>query len=131
MKDLGTFGGPYSQAYAVSNGQVVGEADTAGGVHAFIWTQAGGMKDLGTLGGDSSSAIAVSNGQVVGDSNTADGSGDGFIWTQAGGMKDFGTLGFGGGLAVPPQSATARWWGWPMPPLPSTPTRSSGRRQGG
>jgi probable HAF family extracellular repeat protein len=70
MIDLGTLpGDTYSQATAVSHGQVVGvsESDlTGGGEHAFIWTAAGGMVDLGTLGGSDSSANAVSNGQVVG-----------------------------------------------------------------
>ena len=74
MKDLGTLGGLYSFANAVSNGQVVGQAYTAAGhAHAFSWTQAGGMKDLGTLGGPNSEAYTVSNGQVVGVADTASG----------------------------------------------------------
>jgi probable HAF family extracellular repeat protein len=91
MIDLGTLGGPSSQAWGVDNGQVVGDSD-----HAFSWTQAGGMIDLGTLGGPVSVARGVSSGQVVGWSQL---SGDvlnswhAFSWTQAGGMVDLGTLG--------------------------------------
>jgi RHS repeat-associated protein len=93
--DLGTLGGTNSAANAVSNGQVVGDANTASGAtHAFSWTQAGGMVDLGTLpGGSLSTANAVSNGQVVGSSGTASGAEHAFSWTQAGGMVDLGTLG--------------------------------------
>ena len=52
--DLGTLGGSFSYATAVSaSGQVVGYSTTLGDVasHAFSWTEAGGMVDLGTLGG--------------------------------------------------------------------------------
>ena len=71
LVDLGTLGGRFGQAYAVSNSQVVGWASTTGNSpHAFSWTQAGGMVDLGTLGGTYSEAMAVSNGQVAGYVNT-------------------------------------------------------------
>ena len=102
MVDLGTLGGTGSEAYAVSNGQVVGLASTASDdPHAFSWTQAGGMVDLGTLGGSTSEALAVSNGQVVGDATTASDAFDhAFSWTQAGGMIDLGTLGGSNSVAV-------------------------------
>src|SRR5438552_14483021 len=65
--DLGTLGGTSSFAHAVNaSGQVVGESFTgAGQIHAFSWTQAGGMVDLGTLGGDVSRATAVTSGRQV------------------------------------------------------------------
>ena len=58
LTDLGTLGGLYSAAYAVSDaGVVVGKADTEtfGQTHAFAW-QNGAMTDLGTLGGANSLA---------------------------------------------------------------------------
>ena len=97
IQDLGTLGGTSSLASAVNDrGQVVGFTylpnDTE--VHAFSWTQAGGMVDLGTLGGYSSQAIAVNDsGQIVGWAFTADGTTHAFSWTQAGGMVNLGSLG--------------------------------------
>ncbi|MGO9489455.1 MAG: GDSL-type esterase/lipase family protein, partial [Solirubrobacteraceae bacterium] len=94
--DLGTLGGQYSDATAISNaGQVVGDAETSSGEsHAFSWTKAGGMVDLGTLGGTYSYATAVNaSGEVVGDSTTGSGELRAFAWTQAGGMVDLGSLG--------------------------------------
>ena len=71
--DLGTLGGFLSAPAQVSpSGQVVGSSAIAnGGIHAFSWTQSGGMVDLGTLGGSFSEAVAVNaRGDVVGDSDT-------------------------------------------------------------
>lgn len=69
VTDLGTLGGSSSQAYGINDtGQVVGKADTSGGLsHAFLWDQ-GTMNDLGTLDGYSySSAFNINNvGQAVG-----------------------------------------------------------------
>lgn len=91
--DLGTLGGDYSAAYALSDrDQVVGKADTTdfGSTHAFSW-QAGQMTDLGTLGGANSLAMAVNDaGQVVGYSETGDAT-HAFLW-QNGTMRDLGTL---------------------------------------
>jgi probable HAF family extracellular repeat protein len=99
MIDLGTLpGGTNSYAWAVSNGQVVGEAgyDAAGDTHAFSWTAAGGMVDLGTLPGyPDSSATAVDNGLVAGTCNgegASTSSTRAFSWTATGGMVDLGTL---------------------------------------
>src|SRR5438094_269670 len=73
-------GGEVTFATAVSpTGQVVGQAclpvgcfDAVPAMHAFSWTQAGGMVDLGTLGGRQSWPVAVSpSGQVVGASYLA------------------------------------------------------------
>jgi probable HAF family extracellular repeat protein len=76
MVDLGTLGGTFSGAFAVSDsGHVVGWSFIAGDAegHVFSWTKQGGMVDLGTLGGfTSSNAYAVNaSGQVVGHSATA------------------------------------------------------------
>lgn len=75
MKDLGTFGGPNSSAYSVSNtGEIAGFADTIYGTgHAFVY-QSGVMHDLDTLpGDDTSSAMCVNDrGQVVGYSDNQD-----------------------------------------------------------
>src|SRR5437899_10749812 len=82
---LGTLGGSTSVAVAVSDGrQVVGSSYSAGGeVHAFSWTEAGGMIDLGTFGGFLTFASAVNaSGQVVG-------------WSE---------------LTVPKQATHAFWW---------------------
>src|SRR5262245_26738280 len=71
MYDLGTLGGPNSEARGINNlGQVVGWADTstvARSSRAFVWNSATGMRDLGTFGGSVSEASAINDrGQVVG-----------------------------------------------------------------
>jgi probable HAF family extracellular repeat protein len=99
MRDLGTFGGDRSQAYALNvSGQVVGWADLSSEpwiYRAFLWDPATSkMRDLGTLGGDWSVAWALNNsGQVVGHAGTADGFYHAFLWEAAHGMRDLGTLG--------------------------------------
>ena len=97
MVDLGTLGGTTSGATGVSpSGQVVGSSQVAGNseIHAFSWTENGGMVDLGTLGGAFSFASGVSpNGQVVGMSLIASGANHAFSWTRNSGMIDLGTLG--------------------------------------
>ncbi|HWY23232.1 MAG TPA: hypothetical protein VNX26_18540 [Candidatus Acidoferrum sp.] len=96
IRDLGTFGGSSSAAYAINDfGTVVGQADLASGLfHAFSWTGSGGMQDLGTLGGSESAAFAINNhGQVVGNAFTATGLSHAFLWTTGNGMQDLGTLG--------------------------------------
>ena len=94
--DLGTFGGNYSYAQAISadGSVVVGNAEIAGGNNrAFRWTSAG-MVDLGTFGGNYSTANAVSadGSVVVGYAYNASNQYHAFRWTSAG-MVDLGTLG--------------------------------------
>jgi probable HAF family extracellular repeat protein len=102
IKDLGTFGGNSSSAYAINDfGTVVGQADLPSGLfHAFSWTESGGMQDLGTLGGSESAAYAINNrGEIVGSAFTTGGLSHAFLWTKAGGMQDLGTLGGDGSTA--------------------------------
>lgn len=66
--DLGTLGGAWAEAYAISDaGVVVGVSETASAeVHGFRWTAATGMVDLG-LANDNWNAVDVSHfGRIVG-----------------------------------------------------------------
>jgi probable HAF family extracellular repeat protein len=79
--DLGTLGGPNSQAFGVNNrGQVVGVAETPTSSQAFLW-QHGTMTSLPSLAGGSSGATDINNrGQVVGNSTSADGFPHAVLW---------------------------------------------------
>lgn len=100
VKDLGTLGGYYSFGAGVNVfGQVVGYSDTAdhSAVHAFLWTERGGMQDLNPTGVAQSMGFGINNlGQVVGlalypfNSHTQSRA---FLWTKSNGMRDLGTLG--------------------------------------
>ena len=79
--DLGTLGGATSSAYGINDlGQIVGTAETAGGVpHAFIYAE-GTMTDLNDLLPADSGWLVLTqaksinnNGQVVGTGITTDG----------------------------------------------------------
>jgi probable HAF family extracellular repeat protein len=100
MIDLGSFGGRFGEALAVSStGVVVGYSYTAGEVqhpHPFAWTALTGMIDLGTLrDGTSGYAQAVNdNGVVVGYSSTM--GNDfvrGFVWRPLHRPQELGTPG--------------------------------------
>jgi probable HAF family extracellular repeat protein len=98
MSDLGTLGGPTSEASGInSSGQVVGDSRIAATVfssHAFLYS-GGAMADLGTLYESfGSSALAINDkGQVVGTSSI-DSSGAQHAFLYSGGtMTDLGALG--------------------------------------
>ena len=91
-----TLGGSQCKVEAISNGRAVGWATTPGDaeIHAFTWTEAGGMVDLGTLGGTRAGASAVDGDRVVGFSLTkGNAESHAFSWTPTEGMRDLGTLG--------------------------------------
>jgi probable HAF family extracellular repeat protein len=88
--DLGTLGGRSSRATGVNDrGMVVGEAETAKGrLHAFAWTEGGGMRDLGDLGGGVSVANGVNEGGlVVGEAEDSNGVMRAFAWSEAAGIS--------------------------------------------
>ena len=115
LVDLGSLGGPYGEAVAVSDtGAVVGYSYTAGDPsypHPFMWTQVTGMIDLGTLAnGYSGYATAVNDdGIVVGYTATL-GNEElrAFKWSFATGMLNLGTP--SGGDSYATESAKMVWW---------------------
>lgn len=102
--DMGTLGGPDSNAYAINQlGQAIGwsyasyDANEFGhpDVRPFVWSARDRrMQDLGSLGGSCGAATAINNrGQVIGGSNLAgDSTMHAFVWTARDGMRDIGTL---------------------------------------
>jgi len=97
---LGTLGGSISFATRITpdGTVVVGAAlDEFDNLHAFRWTEAGGMQDLDTLGGAASGAYGVSadGAVIVGAAHNAGNLARAFRWTATDGMQDLGTLGTG------------------------------------
>jgi probable HAF family extracellular repeat protein len=91
MKDLGTLGGLSSQARGInSSGEVVGLADTPDNViHAFYWTQNGGMQEIVTPGTASQAFAVNDSGEVAGAFFPSEAA---FVWTKAGGVKKINAL---------------------------------------
>jgi len=97
IKELGTLGGPYSNASAINNlGQIVGFGELTGAtstsrVHACLWETDGTKRDLGVLGQDYSIASAINDsGKVVGWSFLTSWERRAFFWTEATGIRNLG-----------------------------------------
>jgi probable HAF family extracellular repeat protein len=96
MKDLGTLGGPDSEAVWINDaGEIAGSADLpTTNIHdAVIWRH-GHIHDLGTLPGDpcSRSRGLNSRGQVVGTSTDCRAALHAFVWEEGGPMRDLNKL---------------------------------------
>lgn len=89
VTDLGTLGGPFSEAVALNGrGQVVGASNLPStDRHATLW-QDGHIVDLGTPGGPFSTAADINRrGQVVGHGLAADGTTHAVLWTVERGRR--------------------------------------------
>jgi probable HAF family extracellular repeat protein len=97
VRDIGTLGGPFANATALNDagqvsGSAAGEADK---VHAFRWSQSGGMRDLGAPGAGNSFGNDINQrGQVAGYFETTDVPVNRFAfrWDETHGMVDLGVL---------------------------------------
>jgi probable HAF family extracellular repeat protein len=90
LRDLGTLGGTFAEAFGVNaRGDVVGRSTLPGetDIHAFLWTEHEGMRDLDTLGGFFSQPLAISNsGEITGFSTvTGDAAFHAVVWLPGGG----------------------------------------------
>jgi probable HAF family extracellular repeat protein len=94
MTDLGTLGGPISQAYGVDmHGEVVGQSLLANvdDSEPFLYKN-GKMTGLGTLGGNNGVAYAINDrGTIVGYANLASGVTEAFVYKN-GVMKNLNSL---------------------------------------
>src|SRR6266550_2622990 len=91
VTDLGTLGGPYSQANGIGSlGQIVGiSANADGSYHAFLYSGRA-MHDLGMFGGTLSTAVAInSSSQITGYFHN--GGYKAFLWSS-GNLTDLGNL---------------------------------------
>ena len=94
IRDLVGLGGLWARARAINDfGRVVGDASlTASTIHAFSWSDLGGIRDLGTLGGSLSAAAGINaQSQIVGWSITSSGVQHAFVVTAGEVMRDLGT----------------------------------------
>jgi probable HAF family extracellular repeat protein len=94
LKQLGTLGGSFSQAYAINNkGQITGDAYTANGdLHAFI-TTGGKLKDLGVVSGTASWGFGINDAGIVVGQSTYGQNGNYHAFVYAGKkMKDLNSL---------------------------------------
>ena len=92
--DLGSFGGGDLVGLAINaNGEIVGYGYlTDGTIHAFRWTESGGLQDLGANGGSLSQAIAINdNGDAAGVYLDQFNNPHGFIAPRNGAMRDLRT----------------------------------------
>ena len=94
IKDLGTLSpiaGAYSEGLGINNfGDVVGDAYTDTGTHAFLYTDANGMVDL-TPTSDTGRATDINDARQVTGYKTAFGGYHAFRWTS-GTFEDLGVL---------------------------------------
>jgi probable HAF family extracellular repeat protein len=102
LTDLGTLGGDYSEARAISKyGDAAGYSNLCAGCytyHAFLY-HSGHMTDLGALGGAGSQAYGINDfGEVVGQASTPAAQ-DAFLYS-GGKMTDLGALGAYGSTAL-------------------------------
>jgi probable HAF family extracellular repeat protein len=94
IQDLGTLGGPTSEAHGINNlGVAVGFSDTpSDGQRAFVWKD-GTMTEIGALPGDTASrADHINDSSMVVGASEGSGGVRAFVWTQQSGIQPLGSL---------------------------------------